>query len=134
VRYLIDSDWIIDALIGVPTVVATFNDLRQYGVAVSVITLAEVFEGAYHNPVPTARLADIRRLLAGYTVLDVTEAIGGRFAQERAVLRRQGRMISDLDLLIAATALTRGLALVTRNIQHFERIQGLTLYRDPGQT
>jgi len=39
-------------------------------------------------------------------------------------------MISDLDLLIAATARTRGLTLVRRNLQHFERIQNLSLYRD----
>jgi tRNA(fMet)-specific endonuclease VapC len=129
-KYLIDSDWIIDALIGVPSIVAALQDLRTDGIAVSVIALAEVSEGAHHNADPVPRLADIRTLLAGYPVLDVTEAIAARFASERASLRRQGKMISDLDLLIACTALTRGLTLLTRNTQHFERIPGLMLYRE----
>jgi predicted nucleic acid-binding protein len=105
---LIDSDWIIDSLTGV---------------APAIATLAEIPEGASHRPDPVPRLTAMHRLLAGYMVLDVTETIGERFAQERAALRRQGKMIEDLDLLIAATALTRGLALVTRNIHHFERNQ-----------
>jgi predicted nucleic acid-binding protein len=66
------------------------RDLHRDGVAVSVIALAEVAEGAHHSPDPTTRLANIRRLLAGYTVLDVTETISDRFARERATLRRQG--------------------------------------------
>ena len=129
-KYLIDSDWIIDALTGVSSAIDTLKDLQPDGLAVSVISMAEVFEGAHHSADPGARLAEIRWLLGGYVVLDVTESIGERFAQECATLRRQGRMISDLDLLIAATALTRGLTLVRRNLQHFERIQNLSLYRD----
>jgi predicted nucleic acid-binding protein len=51
-----------------------------------------------------------------------------RFAAVRFALRRQGRLILDLDLLIARTALERGLELLTRNRRHSERIQGLELY------
>ena len=52
-----------------------------------------------------------------------------QFARIRARLRRQGQLIPDLDLLIAATAVTHGLTLVTRNRRHFERIPELALYR-----
>ena len=46
----------------------------------------------------------------------------------RAFLRRQGQLIPDLDLLIAATALAHDLTLVTRNRRHFSRILSLRLY------
>ncbi len=51
------------------------------------------------------------------------------FGRHRSVLRRQGNMIPDMDLLIAATALNYDLTLMTRNIRHFARIPDLRLYR-----
>jgi len=39
-------------------------------------------------------------------------------------------MVQDPDLLIAATALTHGLTLVTRNVRHFQRVPDLDLYRE----
>jgi tRNA(fMet)-specific endonuclease VapC len=59
----------------------------------------------------------------------VTDQIVERFARQRAALRRQGQLIPDMDLLIAATALEENLTLVTRNIRHFERIPELRLYQ-----
>ncbi len=51
-----------------------------------------------------------------------------QFAVLRADLRRRGQLIPDLDLLIAATALSHDLALLTRNVRHFARIPGLRIY------
>lgn len=42
-------------------------------------------------------------------------------------LRRRGLLIEDADILIAATALAHDATLVTRNLKHFERIEGLKL-------
>jgi len=42
-------------------------------------------------------------------------------------LHRTGRLISDADILIAATAQYHGLMLVTENRKHFERIPGLQI-------
>jgi predicted nucleic acid-binding protein len=47
------------------------------------------------------------------------------FGRLRALLRLQGTLIPDLDLLIAATALQHDLVLLTRNRRHFDRIPGL---------
>ena len=56
------------------------------------------------------------------------EAVMLRFARMRSELRRQGNLIPDFDLLIAATALEHDLILMTRNTRHFARIAGLRLY------
>jgi predicted nucleic acid-binding protein len=50
-----------------------------------------------------------------------------RAAQLYADLRRQGKLIPDNDLLIAATALHHGLVLVTNNLHHFQRIPNLPI-------
>jgi tRNA(fMet)-specific endonuclease VapC len=60
-------------------------------------------------------------------ILPVTEPIVVRAADIYAYLRRQGQLISDADILIAATALHHGLVLVTNNLPHFQRIPNLPI-------
>lgn len=127
-RYLVDSDFIVDALNGVLAVERLLLGLWSHGLAVSVISLAEVYEGAYGSPTPDEHLERAHRFVSGYVVLEVTEAIARIFAHRRAMLRRQGNLIPDTDLLIAATALHHNLTLLTRNVRHFERVPGLQLY------
>jgi hypothetical protein len=44
-----------------------------------------------------------------------------------ALLYQEGQLISDADILIAATALKHHLVLVTENVNHFRRIPGLSI-------
>lgn len=127
--YLVDSDWLIDAFVGVPTAVNLLARLRDDGLAVSIISYGELFEGAIGAPDPQAELARFRRFLARLALLPLDDAIMELFARVRAGLRQRGLLIPDLDLLIAATAMHHGLTLVTRNLRHFERIPELRLYQ-----
>ncbi len=127
--YLVDSDWIIDALAGVAVARTPLERLSQDGLAVSIVSFGEIYEGAYLFPNPETHLQTFRRFLAGFTVLGLTEATMAIFARTRAQLRQQGNLIPDLDLLIAATALHHDLALMTRNLRHFQRIPNLKLYQ-----
>jgi tRNA(fMet)-specific endonuclease VapC len=131
VRYLVDSDWLIDAAAGRADAIRTLNRLSGDGLAVSIIAVAEVYEGAFRAPNPEAMLASFREFLASYPTLHLTDPIVERFPRMRAALRQrqQGQLIPDMDLLIAATALTHDLDLVTRNVRHFERIAELPLYQ-----
>jgi len=91
--------------------------------------LGEVYEDAFILTDPRAALREFRNFLTGFTVLDMTEPIAEEFAQNRALLRGQGTLIPDMDLLIASTALVHDLTLMTRNERHFRRVSGLRLYR-----
>lgn len=51
----------------------------------------------------------------------VTEKVADIYAE----LKPQGKLIEDADILVAATAIDRGLAVVTDNEKHFRRIAGL---------
>lgn len=59
-------------------------------------------------------------------ILPITDEIIVRGADIYAELKQQGELISDADILIASTAQVHGLTLVTNNLSHFQRINGLS--------
>jgi predicted nucleic acid-binding protein len=61
------------------------------------------------------------------TLIDVNEPIAHRAAMLGNDLRRRGHRMGLADLLIAATALVRGLTLVTRSMARFQLITGLNV-------
>ena len=127
-RYLIDTDWVADWLNGQPGTVTTLTQLRAEGLAISIITYGEVYEGVYYGRQPQQAEQAFRQFLRGVSVLPLTRPTMRQFAGLRGELRRQGKMLPDADLLIAATALNYNLTLLTRNRAHFERVKNLSLY------
>ena len=127
-KYLVDSDWIVDCLHGNQSAVQTLRELAPQGLAVSIISVAELYEGAYGQVDPAAHLSTLRTFLRAFTTLTITDSIADRFARVRARLRREGRAPPDFDLLIGATALDEGLEVLTRNVRHFRRIEGLAIF------
>ena len=95
--------------------------------SISVVTLAELRYGADCSAQPDANHQAIDDFLSGVAVLAVDADIARAFGEIKARLRRQGNLIEDFDLLLAATALTNDLTLVTNNSAHFGRVAGLIL-------
>lgn len=128
-RYLIDSDWLIDVLIGFPAAIAAIDRLSDQDLGVSIVAYGERFEGAFGAPDPRGELAHFRRFLDRFTTVPLTDPVMEEFARIRSQLRRRRQLIPDMNLLIAATAIHHDLTLVTRNRRHFERIPELKLYQ-----
>jgi predicted nucleic acid-binding protein len=129
VTYLVDSDWVADALKGRPNATALLATLALNGIAISAITFGEVYEGIHYGSNPQHYRRVFYLFLRGVAVLTVTRSIAREFAIIRGRLRQRGRLLPEPDLLIAATAIHHGLILVTRNTRHFQRIPGLPLYQ-----
>jgi predicted nucleic acid-binding protein len=110
-----------------PAVMAWFA--MQNRIHLSVITLEELAFGvARATGGARIRLGKwLDALIAARpTLLDVTPAVARASGELRAAREARGRRIAMADMLIAATALTHGLTLVTRNIRDFEAC-GVTL-------
>lgn len=60
-------------------------------------------------------------------IVPLTDAVIERAAGIYGELYRNGRLISDADILIAATALVYDLVLVTENRAHYSRIRDLRI-------
>jgi tRNA(fMet)-specific endonuclease VapC len=107
--------------------VERLDELQLHGLALSIISLAELYEGVYYSRDPEGDEQDLNNFLRGVTVLGIDEDICKTFGRERGRLRAAGTLIGDLDILIAATALTYNLTLLTNNRRHFERVVGLRI-------
>lgn len=127
-RYLVDTDRVAEWLKGRADAVQLLSRLSEDGLAISLITYGEIYDGIYYGDHPQAHERVFRRFLRSVEVVPLNRSIMRRFARLRGTLRRQGRLIGDPDLLIAATALNYDLTLVTRNLSHFERDPDLKLY------
>jgi tRNA(fMet)-specific endonuclease VapC len=128
--YLLDTDWIVDILTGQEKAIKTILELTASGLALSIITYGELYEGAAFARDPAPALAGLRSFLKGKTILPLTQPIMERFAQIRGSLSRPIRQqIGDLDILIAATCLEHDLTLLTRNRKDFQQIPNLKLYQ-----
>ena len=128
-KYLIDTDWVIDHLKGETRVGRELEGLAPQGVAISVISLAELYEGVYfsRDPIKSQKLLD-EFLAPDLKILNIDPEIYKVFGKERGRLRQQKKMVSDFDLLIASTCLYYNLTLLTNNRKHCEMVKGLNIF------
>ena len=92
----------------------------------SIITRYEVLRGLKAKSA-TRQVAAFEHWCQTSTVLPLSDDVVVRASDLYADLYRRGDLISDADILIAATALVHGLTLVTANVAHFQRISSLSL-------
>ena len=126
-KYLIDSDWVIDAQHNREAVINRIRQLAPVGLGISIISLAELYDGILGDPDPEESDKALRKFLDTFRVLSVDDEICRIFARERRRLRAAGTLIPDMDLLIGATAIRHNLTILTNNRRHFERLQGLSI-------
>lgn len=126
-QYLVDTDWVIHYLNGHPGITKRLDELQEAGLGLSVISLAELYEGVYYSKDPQWNEQALNDFLSGVMVLGIDDETCKIFARERGRLRKARKMIGDFDLLIGATALQNNFTVLTNNRRHFERIEGLQL-------
>jgi tRNA(fMet)-specific endonuclease VapC len=126
-HYLLDTDWVVHYLHAHPGIVSRLDALQPQGLALSIISLAELYEGVFYSRDPEGDGQDLHDFLRGVTVLGIDATIAILFGRERGRLRAAGMLIGDFDLLIGATAVHHNLTLLTNNRSHFERIDGLRM-------
>ena len=126
-RYLVDTDWTIDYLNGIHRIVESLDRFLPEGVGISIVSLAELYDGIFGHATPTDVEPELSAFLDYVEVVPLDDSICRIFASERRRLRASGNIIGDFDLMIGATALRHGLTLLSNNRRHFQRIRGLSI-------
>lgn len=93
---------------------------------ISMITYAELYYGAMNSNAIDKNLRQLQLFVDGIDVIPIDDVIPD-FAKEKVRLRRKGTPIDDFDLLIGTTAKAYGMTLVTENIKHLGKIEGLNI-------
>ena len=118
-KYLVDSDWVIDYLRGKDEAVNLLAGMTDEGIAISILTFGEVYQGILFGRDREHHERVFRNFMRAADVLTLNRSIMRRFAEIRGTLRMQGQTLDVPDLLIAATAIYYNLTLVTRNLTDF---------------
>lgn len=123
-RLLLDTGPLIRVLRGHQTTVRLVRGLSaRERLAISALTRMEIQAGMH----PSEEYVT-QRLLSRFENLPLDSSVADRAGDVIRHCRGQGNSISIPDAIIAATALTHNLVLVTFNQTHFEIVSGLRLF------
>jgi tRNA(fMet)-specific endonuclease VapC len=100
---------------------------RHKRLSLSIITYYELLRGlkALGND---KKITAFQAFMAQCEIIPLTQPIIESAADIYATLKKQGMLIEDADILIAATALNNVMSLVTDNQEHFRRVHGLKVH------
>jgi tRNA(fMet)-specific endonuclease VapC len=106
---------------------AKLQDLVRRGesLRLAVFSIGELYVGVAKGTQPAKERAAIEQCLEPFDVVGFEESTARIFGNVVGVLERQGQVISDMDALIASVALEHDELVVTRNLNHFQRVSGL---------
>jgi len=113
VRYVLDTNTVIAALNGVPSVTRRLASVSAGDVGLPVVVLAELLYGAHRSRRREENLVKIATLRQGVTVIPLTEGIAERYGVVRADLQSRGIAKSDFDLVIACSAIETNTVVIT---------------------
>jgi predicted nucleic acid-binding protein len=123
---LLDTNAVSDLMRDHPQVKARIGKHTD-PIATSVVVVGEIRYGLDRLPTGKKRAdleARAQTILAALRIEPVTQQIANAYGRLKASPDRQGLNLDDNDLWIAATAMTQGTLLVTRD-QIFSQVPGL---------
>ncbi len=128
--YLIDTDLVIDHLANVTEANQLLEHLAPEGIAISMITYMEAFQGVVRSPHGKEARAKFQTFRRSVPVLPFSLSVAKRCAVLREQLKTKQKRVKAraLDLINAAIALEHDLTLVTRNVKDYQDIPDLNLY------
>ena len=125
--FLLDTDTVIYSMKGKDAVqknlLLHFND----PIMLSTVTLMELYYGAHKSQKVTSNIAKIKSLEQSLEIIHIGTESVEIFGMLKAQLEVNSTRLDDFDLILASCALSRNLTLVTNNLNHFRRIDGLKL-------
>ena len=125
--YLLDTDIIIYSLKGNEIVRRNLRLHLNDPIKISAVTLMELYYGAYKSKRVANNLAKIKTIENTLEIISISRELVEIFGILKSNLEKAGKPLDDFDLILASTAMTHNLTIVTHNEKHFRRIDGLKI-------
>lgn len=126
-RYILDTNICIYAQKGISSVIDRMRVETHNGLAISAITLAELWHGIEGSAAYDKNVLRLNGLLNVVEVIPFDDKAAAHYGKIAAYLRQNGTPIGTMDMLIAAHARSLGLTVVTNNVREFERVPDLKI-------
>jgi tRNA(fMet)-specific endonuclease VapC len=126
-KVLLDTNIVSYIMKGNPLAEAYFPYIKDALLAISFITVGELYYGAEHAGWGETRRKKLETELRNYVVVPYDHEIARCYGRLVAERRRSGNGIDTNDAWIAACAARHSVPLVTHNVKHFEGISSLEL-------
>ena len=124
-RYLLDTNIVIYVLKRRPIEVLSLFNENASRMAISALTLSELFQGAEKSSRVSDNLVAIEDFCSRLEVLPYGAKAAQHYGAIRAGLEKTVQPIGVNDMHIAAHARSEGLVVVTNNIGEFARVPAL---------
>ena len=124
--YLLDTDIVVFLFRHKKGIASRLSQLSPKDIYISEVTVAELEYGNYMS----GKYKENREILDSFlTCVNVVPFSKGipLYAKERYRLRMAGQGIEDFDLLIGCTSVAENLTIVTNNVKHYSRIEGIQI-------
>lgn len=128
-RYLLDTNMAGDLIEKAGGVPERVRDARRSGakIGIGIPVLAELYYGIEFSASRDKNLERLRHCLATLTIWPFDERAAGEFGRLRADLRRRGRPMQVVDIMIAAIAISMGNCTVVSSDSDLAAIPGVTV-------
>ena len=119
-----DTDFLIAVLRGDRSAIPVIEELDREKIRfTTAINAFELYAGAYYTG--GKAVEEAKNLLSKFHIIHFDDACAKRAGEIFATLKKKGAPLDVRDVMIAAVASTYDLTLITRNVRHFSRIEGL---------
>ncbi len=124
-----DTDFLVALLRGHPEAAKKAEEYDSTGAEVSTTSMNtfEVYLGAFRSKHAEKNLKQADELLGSIRVLEFNVEASRKSSEIFSELLSRGLPVDMRDAIIAGISLTNGYALVTRNLEHFKTITGLSV-------
>ena len=123
---LLDTDTCIGLLKGDDAVVASWRACMEQCALPSMV-VGELYYGAFKSTIRDKELERVDRFVDIFPEVKPSKRSMRRFGEIKASLKRKGVRLADADIVIGSIAIEEGLVLVTGNVRHYDRIEGLAI-------
>lgn len=125
--YCLDTSIVVDIFRKDETIKVKLEEIQRLrlGVSITMLTLAELFKGAYLASRQEEAIALVNEFAKSVSVLGLSKKSCELFGNDFAFLKKSGRPIPEFDLLIGCITKAEEKILVTRDAKHFKEIPDL---------